>query len=481
MFRADRNDADLDGAEPEREGALEVLDQYADEALKGAENGAVHHNRPTEGSVPVHIFHIEIKRQLEIKLDRAHLPLAAEAVLHLKVNLRTVECAVPFIDLIISFAVHVVQNPLQGSFRLIPESYIAHKIFRPRGQLRPVSQSERTIDFIRDTHDIMDFFFNLILRDQVMGVILAEQLDTEEAVQLTGFFFPVYYIHCIETDRQVLIAVLLPLVHLDGVRAVHRFDSPVILTVFLDAEHVRPVMSPVPARLPDLLIVDHGSGNLRIAVNFVDSSPVIQKGVIQLPAPREPVGHAGCRGIEHEQIQLRPELLVVALHRFLHEIQMGLQLLLVRERIDIDALQLVIVLVALPVGAGNGFDLKCGAHQFLRIVDMRPAAQIRKIVTGLVNGNRLVIRELNNRLRLVFLVLKKLQGFLFGYLDPLPVFLSLQDLPHFVLNRGKIILIQRARQHEIIIKPVRNLRADRILYIFRSEQLNHRFCQHMSQ
>ena len=289
------------------------------------------------------------------------------------------------------------------------------------------------------------------------------------------------HVHGIEADRQIPVAVLIPLIDLHRIRAVHGLHGPVILAVLLDAEHILTVMPPVSARLPDLLVVDDRRGDLCVAVQLVDASPVLQQGVEELPAARQPVGHARSGGIEHHQVELRTELLVVALHRLLDKGKMRLEVRLVGERIDIDPLQLLPVLIASPVGAGDGFDLEGGAQQILGVFDMRPAAQVHEVVAGPVNGQQLVLGQILDELDLEFLAGKELQGVFPGDLFPRPDLFSLEDLVHLILNGLIIVLGDGARKDEVIVKTVRDLRSDRVLNLILSEDLDHGLRQHMGE
>ena len=113
MFRTDRNHRYLIRTCPEREASLEVFDHDTYETLHGSEDSTVNHNRLFQCSVLCSVLHVEVQRQLEVKLDRAHLPFSSQRVLHLQVNLRAVESTVAFIDLKVSFPVFLKQNCLQ--------------------------------------------------------------------------------------------------------------------------------------------------------------------------------------------------------------------------------------------------------------------------------------------------------------------------------------------------------------------------------
>src|SRR5215469_17750817 len=64
-----------------------MLDQDAKEALHGAIDYAMHHQRAFTCSVLRHIFQLEALRQVEIKLNRTELPGPADYVYQLDVDL----------------------------------------------------------------------------------------------------------------------------------------------------------------------------------------------------------------------------------------------------------------------------------------------------------------------------------------------------------------------------------------------------------
>ena len=130
VLLADRNDTDLCRRKPERERSLIVLDQDTDKALQGSEDSAVDNDRLLLQTVAVTIGQTEVMRQLEIELDSSALPLAAESVLDLEVDLRSIEGTVAFIDFIISLAVLIVEASLQRCFGAVPYVDIAHEIIR---------------------------------------------------------------------------------------------------------------------------------------------------------------------------------------------------------------------------------------------------------------------------------------------------------------------------------------------------------------
>ena len=87
----DRQDDDLDGGQPQGEAPVVVLDEDAEEALEGAEQGPVDHVGPVLLAVLADVGHVEALGHVEIELDGRALPEPADGVLDLDVDLGTVE------------------------------------------------------------------------------------------------------------------------------------------------------------------------------------------------------------------------------------------------------------------------------------------------------------------------------------------------------------------------------------------------------
>src|SRR5690606_24838363 len=83
----------LDRGQPGGELAGVVLDQDADEALHGADDRAVQHDRVPTLAVLVHVFGAEAAGHHEVHLHGAQLPGAADGVLEVVFDLRAVEGA----------------------------------------------------------------------------------------------------------------------------------------------------------------------------------------------------------------------------------------------------------------------------------------------------------------------------------------------------------------------------------------------------
>ena len=121
------------------------------------------------------------------------------------------------------------------------------------------------------------------------------------------------------------------------------------MLIYLRDKHVVLVVCPVSGCDPQLTRVQHRSCDLLVSVALVYTAPELKQCIVELPALWQPVRHTRRSLVEHKQSQLRSELFVIPLLRLSHESQMILQLLLVRECIQINPLHGIPVLVSSPV------------------------------------------------------------------------------------------------------------------------------------
>src|SRR5262249_62243964 len=96
---ADRKYTRLYGRQPQWERAGKLLDQDGDEALHRSQQRPMDHDRPLPAAVGRDVLQLEPFRKLEIQLERRALPLAAQRILDLEIDLRPVERAAALIDL----------------------------------------------------------------------------------------------------------------------------------------------------------------------------------------------------------------------------------------------------------------------------------------------------------------------------------------------------------------------------------------------
>ncbi len=223
-------------------------------------------------------------------------------------------------------------------------------------------------------------------------------------------------------------------------------------------------------------MVDNRCKDLLIAVLLVDASPEVEHSIVKLEASWKPVRHTRRCLVEHKELLLRSDLLVIALHSLLDECKMVLKSILIRKYVYVDSLKLISVLITSPVCAGNRLDLECSIHKILRVVYVRSAAEIYEIITCVIQCEECILRKILDKLCLKLLILKYLKCLGTSDLNTLKVLTALDDLTHLVLDGLVVILCYCSRKNEIIIHSVIDLRSDGILYIFLSEDLNNCFC-----
>ena len=141
----DRGDHDLDRRQPQRQAACVFLDQDADEALEGSEDGPVQHDRPVFLAVLADIGRVEPFRQHEIHLQRAALPVAPERVAQHELQLGAVEGA--FARIHLEGDAGGLDRMPERRFGPVPGRVVAGAHRRPVGEIyQNVVEAEVAID-----------------------------------------------------------------------------------------------------------------------------------------------------------------------------------------------------------------------------------------------------------------------------------------------------------------------------------------------
>eukprot|EP00968_Pinguiococcus_pyrenoidosus_P015053 scaffold1384_cov256-Pinguiococcus_pyrenoidosus.AAC.6 len=96
----DGGEAHLLGGEPQRQVSGSRFDEHAEEALNGAEDGPVDHDRALPLGFGGDVLHVEALGEVEVALDGRALPRAADGILNLDVNLGAVEGTATIVHLV---------------------------------------------------------------------------------------------------------------------------------------------------------------------------------------------------------------------------------------------------------------------------------------------------------------------------------------------------------------------------------------------
>lgn len=227
--------------------AGKVLCNNANKALHRSKTGPVNHDGAFFGPVCGRIFEVEAARQLVIQLNCSALPEAAETVLDVEIQFRTVKCAVAFIDLVLhADAADCIR---QRSGCNIPVLFCADVILRHRCKLDPIGKTEFSINFLIELCNANHFIPYLLRGNQQMGVVLGKAANPEQTVQSTGKFVAVHKTKFRIAQRQILIGVRLQGIHQDAARTVHRLNG-IFFVINNSGIHVFFVMVPVSGSFP---------------------------------------------------------------------------------------------------------------------------------------------------------------------------------------------------------------------------------------
>src|SRR5262249_4731332 len=151
---------------------------------EAADDGAVDDDGTVLRVVGADVFQIEVLRLLVIELDRRALPLAADRVRHVEVDLRPVERAVAVVDR--EREPGALHRVLQLRFGVAPRRFLAEMVLGHRRQLRRVGQAEIAVYALHETNQALDLLADLLRRDETVRVVLRELAYAREAREHAG-------------------------------------------------------------------------------------------------------------------------------------------------------------------------------------------------------------------------------------------------------------------------------------------------------
>src|SRR5216683_3035017 len=390
-FFADRADLHLHGSEPKRKRAGVMLDQDAEEALDGTEQGAVNHERLMPGAIVGDVLQAEASGQIEIELHGGELPGAADGVNELDVDLGAVEgrFALHFLER----NVHALQAVGERGGGAVPVFGLAGVILRMRGV--PVGELDFEFVEAKIFHDGvgeidagLDFRFDLRRHAENVRVVLRESADAEQAMKHATSFVAIDSAKFSEAHGKIAVTAELRFIDEDVARAVHGLELVVGLFDLDGAKHAFFVEICVAAGFPEVEAHDvRGKDEVVAALEQFVAEPVLDNlsNEAALGMPEDETG-AGFL-LNAEEVELDTELAVVAALGFFKTVQMFVQLFLREESHGVNALELGIALLALPVGAGDVHELE--RMDALGRRDVRAAAEVDEFSGGVEGDHRL--------------------------------------------------------------------------------------------
>ena len=409
----DGEDADLLGRQPERERPGEVLDEEPDEPLQRPEDRTVDHHRPVRPVVGPGVLEPEPLRLLVVELDRGALPLPADGVVELDVDLGAVERPAALVEAVGDAA--ALERALERPLRHVPRRVVAQLLLGPRRQVEAVLQAERLPHHeLHDVEQAEDLFLDLILAQEDVRVVHREPAHPQHAVQRPRALVAIHIGDLGEPDRQVAIAALLRRVDEDVHRAVHRLH-PVAHTLglALPRRHRRELVLGVQRQVPgaqEQLLTRH-VGRVHQLIAALENHVLDEAS--QLEVEHRPLGVPQNQSradvlLNRKQVELLAQHTMIALLGLLEPAQVAVEVILGEPGRAVDALQHLAALVAAPVRAGRVQQLEVLDPPGARHV--RPAAQVHERAVG-IDGDHLVGTEVVDPLEFERIVFEALLGF----------------------------------------------------------------------
>ncbi len=291
-----------------------------------------------------------------------------------------------------------------------------------------------------------------------MGVVLREAAHAEQSVEHARALIAIDRAQLAEAHRQLAVAVLLIRINQDVERAVHGLELVFGVIQLHAGEHVLRVEAGVPAGLPEIEArhmrgVDQGVSALQIFVAHPVFELLADDSALGMEEDQARAGQF----LNAEQVQLFAQFAVVALLGLFQLLEVIVQVLLAEEGGAVDALQLLVMLVALPVSAGDGKQLESLDLGSVRHV--RAAAEIDELRSQGVLGEDFA-GALFDQLALHpgFGVL--FESFFLAGVDALVGQVARLDLAHLLFDLLQIVGGEWGGAVEIVIEAVLDGRPD---------------------
>ena len=299
--------------------------------------------------------------------------------MHHEVDLRPVEGRLARLGLA-ARQVHAAGHPLNSSLGLIPprgraDVFITLGIAEPESHAE-VFEGEALEHFEREVDAALHLPLHLLVGAEDVGVVLGKAADPRHAAEFTRLLVAVDRAKLGQPERQLLVAPRPGLVDHRVVRAVHRFQQ--ILLVFAHHDRLELAVGVVGIVAGDLVEIDLAD------VRRVDRLVAPRGQFVADEALEHAAEHGSLRHPEHEaradqgarreQVELLAEHPMIAAACFFQIGQMRVEIRLREPGGAVEPLELGIVGVALPVGAGDVRELEAADAAGARHV--RAAAEV---------------------------------------------------------------------------------------------------------
>src|SRR5258708_18774240 len=205
----------------------------------------------------------------------------------------------------------------------------------------------------------LDFGFDLRGHAEDVRVVLSKAADAEQTVEHAAAFVAIDRAELGKAHRQLAVAAELGLVNQDVAGAIHGLELVIGFFDLYRAEHAVFVIIRVAAGFPEVKAHDvRGVDEVVAALKELFAEPIFDdlanQAALGMPENQPRAGFF----LNAEEIEFRAEFAVIAALGFLDAVEMRVQLFLREERHGVNALELGIAFLALPVSAGDVHELE---------------------------------------------------------------------------------------------------------------------------
>ena len=336
-------------------------------------------------------------RQSEIELHGGKLPQAADGIDQLHIDLGAVERRFIRNDGgVDAEAVAGLAQRAFGQFPLIGLAVVfAAGAAIPGGNLGFVFVEAESLQGVDgEIEAVHDFVFDLFRRAEDVRVVLSKAAHAQQAMHGAGALIAVNGAEFAQAHRQIAITVLAIAIDQDVAGAVHRLELVLGVVQLHRSEHVFRIEIGVAGGLPEIAAHDVRRVNKRVAALQISvAHPVFELLADDAALGMEEDQPGAGEFLNAEKIELLAELAVVALLRLFELVEVLVKVFFREPGSAVDALELLVFLVAFPVGAGDGKQLE--RLDFRRVRNVRAAAEIDEMRAERVfgkTGRRLSLR-----------------------------------------------------------------------------------------
>ena len=300
-----------------------------------------------------------------------------------------------------------------------------------------------------------DFVFNLLGSAEDVRVVLRKAAHAQQAVHHARALVAIDGAEFAEPHRQIAIRLQRIFVDQDVARAIHRLEAIFGVVELHGVEHVLRVVALVARGVEQLAARHVRRADQRVAAPQVFFAHPVFHLLADDPALRMPEDQPRPgEFLDRKQVELFAQHAMVALLRFFDAGEVGVEILLREKRRAVNALQLLVLFVAQPVGAGDVEQLERLDLSSRRQV--RAAAEILKLA-GLVDRNFFIgLRELLDEMALhkVAFALELFEPFLARQKFARIGQVFADKLLHFLFDLFEILGSERGRAIKVVEESV---------------------------